>query len=334
MLNRTNLALILNQLIAPRISNTLNSTVPSLARVPKTIGAGKNLAWKAKLARGSSAGSFASGATIAGDDDRVKRPAILEWKLNKAEFSVALDAIAMHASEGATGMANAFMEEIMDAQEDLAVELGRQFWADGTGNGGLDLDGMLAIAANTGSYAGLSRATYSSWQAQVLGNSGTARALTEALMAQLETLLFTAKGRKPTRIVTTPAIYKKYEALFTATTRLQTMGNDPTYNLGAKELTYKGIPIERDHMCPAEHMFMEIEGALEFVQLKPVDMLEGFKFSQMDTLKTADGAVGLQVAIDILDRKGDSIDGYVKVYGNLKCTDPARIGVITDIDES
>lgn len=332
MIDLTAISAVLNQIYAPTIADQLNQRSILLARMPKTIGSGKNIAFDVKVARGTSAGSYASGADITGDDADTEKAAVLNWKRNKAEFKVAGDALAAAASGGPQAYANLFGKVINDAARNLAVDVSEQMYGDGTGNSSLDIDGLQAALAATGTYAGLSRVTYSIWRGNVLANGGVARALTETLMRTMERTIFTVSGIAPDLIVTTPAILDKYEALFASIKRQDT---NTRYDIGAMELTYKGIPIVRDPMCPAGFMFFLTLDSFAFEQLPPVTSGDGVELVQGSTpLMTADGNVGLQVAIEMLGKSGDNYKGFVKLYGNVKCERPNVSGYISDIDET
>lgn len=322
----------LNLTFAPLIASQLNDKTTLIQRVNKTIGGGKNIAWDAKLARGTSAGSYASGATITGDDADTELPAVLQWKRLKAEFRVHGDAVAAAAAAGPIAYSDLFGKALRDTVRNLTVELGRQSYGDGTGNSSMDLDGMAAIIADTGSYAGISRTTYATWRGNVLANGGAGRNLTVDLMRSAERSVFNASGMAPDFIITTPAIYDKYEALFDPIRRIQ---SPTTPDYGAMSLSFRGIPIVRDVQCPSGKMFFMTRDSLEFRQLPPVPMADGVALTEgFQPMTDADGNLGLQVAIEMLGRTGDFYHGFVKLYGNLVGSHPNQNAVIADINEA
>jgi len=333
-LDLTKITTVLNQLYAPVVATQLNDRTPLIARVPKAIGGGKNIAFDVKLKRGTSAASYDSGADITGDDYRLEKPAVLSWKRLKSEFKVTGDALAAAQTGGPAAYANLLGKEIMDAARDLAIELGKQAYGDGTGNGALDIDGLRAIIAATGTYAGIDRAVADNaqWKATALANGGVDRALTVDLLREAERKVFEASGLAPDFIITTPAIYAKYEALFDTPKRLNIGQSE--YDLGATVLAFKGVPIIRDPQCPAKHLFFITRDCIDFVQLPPVVSDSGIELTQgAEPLLTADGAIGLQVAIEMLGKSGDNYKGFLKVYGNLRCTNPNRCALVKDIQE-
>lgn len=326
---------VLNQIFAPVVADQLNNRVEILRRVRKTIGSGKNIAWGAKVASSHVAGSYADGATInSGASATTTRvPAILQWKLNKAEFSASGLAIATAANNGPEALANLLGEEIRSASRDLAVAMATQMYADGTGNSNLDLDGLGVICKNTGSYATIARSgggSYSVWQGNYYANSGTPRTLTKAIMDTAERDVFIASGGTVDLIITTPALVTTYEWLFDSIKRQDT--NAASYEIGSRSVTYKGIPVLRDARCPAGTMFMLSYDCLRFEQLPPLGMADGMQLVQgYAPIMDPDGNVGLQVGIELLGKTGDKIDGFLKVYGNMVCTQPNMCAMIVDL---
>lgn len=332
-INSAALTNVLNQVFRGQLANQLNNRVPLLSRITKRLGSGKNIAWDVTVESNHNAGSYADGADITGDGATTDVPAILGWKYLKAEFKVTGPAMAQAASGGPEAFAKLLAKEVMGAGRDLAVQLATQIFGDGTGNAGKDIDGFAAALTNSGTYAGVSRATYPTWRATVLGNSGTPRALTKPLMDDAEEAVFTASGFAPDLIVTTPKIYKKFEQLFETILRHDPSNGD--YRLGASQLSYKGIPIVRDQYCPAGTMYFFTFDSLAFEQLMPVSESDGMELVQgAEPLVMEDGSLGLQVAVELLGKSGDNYKGFVKLYGNLVVEYPNRNAVITDIDEA
>lgn len=333
MLNLANVQSILNTTFAPAIADQLNQKSVLLHRIRKTFGSGKNMQWDVKVTRGTSAGSYASGADITGDDNDVEIPAVLQWKRNKAEFKVAGDALAAAASAGPDAYANLFSKSLHDSTMNLAKELGRQLYGNGTGNGGLDLDGLGAIITNTGTYAGIDRAAYPVWQSNILANGGVPRPLTVDLLRQAERSIYTATGAQADFIITTPEIYDQYAALFDLIKRVMADGtHSGQYDLGTRDLTWNGIPILRDVQCPAGQLYFFTQADLAYEQL-PMIEAAGFGAGTDGNLTalTADGDVGLRVAIELLGKSGDNYKGFIKCYGNMKSEHPSWHAMIKDI---
>lgn len=335
MINVAAIQDVLNQEFAPVLADQLNNRVDIIRMLPKSIGSGKNIAWDVRVASNHVAASYTDGATInsGASVSNTKLPAILQWKNNKAEFSLSGSALAIAASSGPAALSNLMAAELRDATRDLAVQLATQIYSDGTGNSGADINGFLDVIKASGSYATINQGTYSAFRGNVYANSGTPRALTKALMDIAERDVFKASGFQANVIITTAEVYTKYENLFDATVR--TDANGKVYNLGAQGISYKGIPVIRDSRCPAGMMFMLTMDCMELVQLPPLTMSEGMQLVQgYQPIMDPEGNVGLQVGIELLGKTGDKIDGFIKIYSNLRCTNPNRCAVIKDLAES
>lgn len=340
MLDLAQISVTLNQIYAPQIADQLNQKTDTFAKMPKTIGEGKNIAWDVKVSRNPRGGSYASGAelnTFNGDEYDVEQPAVLPWKRYFVPFQVSGDALAVAARSGPEAYAKLFDKQMRDAQRNLSVILGTQVFGDGTGNTNLDMDGILAaIGSTTGSYAGLNRGTYPVWQSNVFKNGGVLRNLSTTLLQSGERAVFTATGMTPDVIVTTPDLYSKYESLFNENAPdgsiIRISGDTGTYRQGATQLYYKNMPVMRDARCPANSLFMLTWDAWEFEMLPSLPEAEGVKLEEAQTtMENADGSLGVQVAIELLGKTGDSVKGYVKVYGNLKCENPNWNAYVGDL---
>lgn len=331
-INTTALNLVLNQIFAGAIANQLNNRSVLLKLLRKTVGSGKNIAFDVKVARGTTAGSYAEAAAITGDDNDTEVPAVLAWKRYKSEFRVTGLAEAIAASSGPEAYTKLLGKAIEDATSNLANRIANHVYGDGTGNSGLDLDGLDAIIANSGTYAGISRGTYATWRGNVQANSGTPRALTKELIQTAHRQVLVASGAPADVMVCNPAVYDKYEALFESITRVN--GGD-TYDIGAGNLAFRGVPLLRDPFAPAGKLYVLNMASFEFEQLPHVSEEGGIQLTQAErTMVTDDGEVGLQVGVEVLGKTGDFYPGFVKLYGNLKNEHPNRNAVIADINEA
>jgi hypothetical protein len=329
----------LNLVYAPKISSQINNLTPALAMIPKSMefDGQKIIAWDVQVALNPGGGSMAAGADIAlsGNEYALEVPATLPWKYVQVPFQVAGPALAIAAKGGPAAYANLFGKQMSDAALALARKLGTMTFADGTGNGGLDPSGFLAaIGATTGSYAGISRTSYTVWAPYVSGNAGTPRNLTKSILDTAETNIFLKSGFMFDFIVTTPAIAQAYETLFTnsAVPIVRTEANQGVYGMGATDLYYKGKPVYRDPNCPAGALFMLSKNSWAMQMLNPVANAEGVQLTNGTRgLSTQSGDLGVQVAIEMLGKTGDAYKGFAKVYYNLQCTNPNWNAYIYDL---
>jgi hypothetical protein len=142
----------------------------------------------------------------------------------------------------------------------LVSALTEGIFSDGTGNGNRDLTGLEAMVAASGVYGGIDSAAHDWWRAGVESTS-------EALgLPKMRTAYNTASvGGKdaPDLIVTTQALFEKYEGVFTAVSDTNVAGVWRTESAGVKKMadggfesmSFKGVPMVWDESCPAGTMY-------------------------------------------------------------------------------
>lgn len=138
-------------------------------------------------------------------------------------------------------------QKVTQLEESLRDEFNTEAFSDGTGNSGKDVTGLQAIIAATGTFGGISRSTYSWWQAQ---RQDTAEVLAESRM---RTMFYNVSKNltKPGLILTTQTLYEKYESLVQPNLRIQ---NTKMADLGFQNIEYKGVPMVYDDSCPSGWM--------------------------------------------------------------------------------
>lgn len=329
----------LNTVFAPRISSQINNLTPTLAAMPKSMefAGQKVITWNIQTSLNPGGGSYASGAdiTLAGNEYAVEVPAALGWKYVQVPFQVAASTIAQTPGNGPEAYSQLLVKQIDDAGTALAKKLGSFVFTDGTGNSGLDPAGFLAaLGSVSGSYAGVSRATYTVWQPYLNANGGTGRPLTKTLLDTGETNIYTKSGMSFDYIVTTPSILQTYESLFTNATVpiVRTESDQSKYGMGATELYYKGKPVYRDINCPAGYLFMVSRSSWNMQMLPPVSSQGGIQLLQGNkALTNQTGDLGIQVGIELLGKTGDNYKGFLKVYYNNQCTNPNYNACFADL---
>ena len=123
----------------------------------------------------------------------------------------------------------------------------------------------------SGALQGLAVASYPYWKANMLGNSGTGRAISEALMqTAIDTIAQTGDG-EASAIYTTFGVRRAYQALLTGTRQYV---NTMDLKGGAKAITYDNMPIIADKDCPTGSMYFLDESALKFYRLSDFDWMD------------------------------------------------------------
>lgn len=132
----------------------------------------------------------------------------------------------------------------------------------------IELMGLAGIVSATDPIStglqGLTVALNPYWKASVLGNSGTNRALTIALMRTALDTVETAGNGKTTAIYTTHGVRRAYEALLQADRQYV---NVMKLDGGVETLAYDGLPIIADKDCQANRLYFVDESELVLAEL-------------------------------------------------------------------
>lgn len=147
--------------------------------------------WQVKTAGASNASPFAEGDAAPAADEFERVQASLDW--GKYHTTVSLGGLSAKvlAAASSTYIQNYIQEQFRDSFEDMVDEINADMLGGATTNG---ITGITAAIADSGTYAGISRSTYSSWQSYVNDNTGTPRALTIALMDTVHNNLVDTNG--------------------------------------------------------------------------------------------------------------------------------------------
>lgn len=257
-------------LLADKVTAQMNRSAPELQLIPFKAGQHKNLVWDVefKNASESANSALAEGATVStyGDDDIV--PATLNW-CDYSE-SIAVTGKALSAARGSAGTGGAselqdlWVHKTMGAVRRLAKNLGKDFWqGPGTGNRMLGLYGGATLTSgaplsNAGTYANISRVTYTDWKANVLLNGGVQRPLSFDLMRDMRKAIYDACGEMPDLIMCDSAQHEAYGKLFGDNRRyvqeVVVRGQKITLDGGYRALEFDGIPIIASVNHPANAM--------------------------------------------------------------------------------
>ncbi len=182
--------------------------------------------------------------------------------------------------------------DIDNALSSMEEELEIKLFGDGTGEGGMAMDGLgniVAIAPTTGTVGGLNRVTYD-WFRNNYKNM-TGETVSTYLLKRMRTMyndcgVYGAQGakRNPNLILTTQAIHELYEEEVEdfQTINLQPGAHYGVGNLGYGALQYKGQPIVWSPQCPAYYMYFLntsflslVVDSIEYMNLGEWRYLEG-----------------------------------------------------------
>lgn len=135
--------------------------------------------WQAKTAGHTGVSTFADGGTFPVADEFERAKASLDWGRYVGTIKITGDADDQLRLGGDLYIANYVNEQTTEVVDAL-VDLFCQHIKAGTATNGFV--GLTTAIDDTGTYANLSRSTYSVWQSYVNDNGGSGRNLTLALM--------------------------------------------------------------------------------------------------------------------------------------------------------
>jgi len=298
--NTTTLAELIVQLYRGPWVEALFTNTFLLTRIQQKQGVGEGVRWPVRYAGNTSAGSYAEGDSGAGAGNQGFKKAFLTWKLNKVEVEVS--GLAQAIGDNGGMIVPALRTELDLGLSDVRGNINTQLMSDGSGNSGKDITGLFAAIADTGTYAGLDRGSYTWWKSYVNANGGTPRALSEELVRTVKSTV-EARGGRVTAIYAGSTQWYKYGDLLRAERRQQ---NPVSLTGGYQALDFEGVPLIKVPGYPQSRMDFVDEALLEYVVLKD--------FEAKPMAKTKDS--------DVI---------WVTHYSQLVCRNPYRMGSLQDL---
>lgn len=171
-----------------------------------------------------------------------------EWKQYAA--SIAISGIEEAKNNGEHAIINLLEAKIMQAEESLREGFNQMFFADGTGNGGKDWNGLGNLVDDTTAVGGIDPATPGNgfWSSYV---DSTAGALSLLDMATAYNSVSVGNDH-PDMVLTTQTLFEKYESLLQPQLRYT---DTKTADAGFQNLLFKSAPVMYDVHAPAGTMF-------------------------------------------------------------------------------
>ncbi len=285
-------------------------------------GRGNGIRWPVRYAGNSSASSYGEGDAAAGAGNQAAKEAYLAWKYNRVEIAVSGQALAVGANGGM--VVDPLRFELDNGLLDMRSNINTQLMGDGTGNSGKDITGLRAAIADTGTYAGLDRASYTWWKAYVNANGGTPRNLTEELMRDVKKTILESRGGRVTAIYTGSAQWYKYGDLLRAERRQM---DARTLTGGYQALDFEGIPVILVPGYPAGRMDFVDENLLEYHMLPITN--ENAEIAGLRNVVAVPGQPGFGILI--LGTTSDAVGFWVIHYSQLVCRNPFKMGSLQDL---
>lgn len=242
----------LQLLVDEEVASLQYNQYPVLNRVQKKVAGQKSIRWNANVGGATVTGEATTADVTTFSDDLVVGASLpIGSNRLRHSFQVQKEDIEEAKTAGKGALRDLFGYEVQSGIR-VVLEALSGFVYSGTGlaaAGGVV--GMAAVVANA-AYAGIDPATYSLWSAY-LNTNGTDRAITQALLLNVETAISTRAGNF-TAIYTTPAIVESYKKLV-APTLINPQLNGNVVDLGYSGVTYAGRPIIADPYCTAKAMY-------------------------------------------------------------------------------
>lgn len=301
-LNILDASKILQENYEPVFTDKTNRSNFLLDRWGRKDMTGVTLRWRVRYGDNSSAGPYSESDIIPTPGHLNYTTAAQSIKQNWVSFE--LNGIAQAAMEGEGGVVDLLSEETEGAIESLKNKINTQMLettVDGTGRA---IDGMGAIISNTGTYAGIARASNTWWQSYVEDNAGVPRPLTIPLMQDVMT-----EGEKTSRNAEfTVALSNRkhwydYGNLLTPDRRFSATEK---LDGGWMAIEFEGLPFVSVPNMPAGTMYFLTESEWGYY------VLQNFEIKPKGT-------------------NTDSDYFLITHYSNLICKDPGKQAKITDL---
>ena len=247
----------------------------------------------------STAGSYSGTDTIATTAQTGISAAEYSWGQYAA--TVTINGLEEAKNNGEAQIIDLLEGKIFQTQETVIENMNTMFWADGLGNGGKDWNGLHLIVAKPNTTLGdINPATAgnSFWSSTERNQAG---ALTQAGMGDVYNTISVGNDQ-PTIIITTQALYEKYEALLEGQIRYT---DTDVADGGFQNLLFKGAPVTFDNAATA--------GQMMFLNTKYLQLV-------------AHSDVWFKPTPFVRPTNQDAVFSQLLCYGQLTCSNRARQG--------
>jgi hypothetical protein len=247
----------------------------------------------------STAASYSGTDTIAVTAQTGISAAEYDWGQYAA--TVTISGIEEAKNNGEAQIIDLLEGKIFQTQETIIENMNTMFWADGTGNGGKDWNGLALIVGGTGvTLGGIDPlGAGNSWWASTEVNQGGA--ITVASMATIYNTVSVGNDQ-PTIGLTTQTLYEKYEALLESQIRYT---DTDMADGGFQNLLFKGCPVTFDGAAAS--------GQFLFLNTKYLQLV-------------AHSDVWFKPTPFVRPTNQDAVFSQLLCYGQLTCSNRARQG--------
>jgi hypothetical protein len=267
-------------------------------------------------------------------------------KFTQATCALPLDELSGNASDPAAQILDLASLELASTAQDLADNIGTQFYGDGTGNSSKDFLGLEAIVddgTNAATYGTLSRTTFPTLRSTVTASAGVLS------LAKMSTLYNAAArgAQTPTVGFTTETVFALFEQLVQPQERIYKTvsmysqggnnsmgvpGGDLVGGTGFTGLYFKGFPVLADEKCTSGVLYFVNEDFLEWNAM-PVSMTKPIKFrAQIDgnDYSTVEG-LGLSWTDWVMAQNAAAVVSHIYIGGELTSRNPRMHAKLTGV---
>jgi hypothetical protein len=235
----------------------------------------------------------------------------------KLRVGMRIDVLVTADGTTSTGATDRVVSSITDATHFVisgaAITTDNTFSVYVMGSRNYEIMGVEGIFSATSTLQGLDVATYPFWKANVLSNSGSARAISEVLMqTALDTTEQNSAG-KTSAIYTSYGVRRAYQSLLAA---LKQYTNPLELKGGFTALDYNGLPLIADKDATPGKLFFADESQLKFYRMSDIEWMQ------------EDGAVLSRVSGQ------DAYEGILYLYHELGTSMRNAMTVLSDITEA
>jgi hypothetical protein len=216
---------------------------------------GRYLEIPLSYAKNQTVASLDKGDTISISDTKFLTVAQFEWKFVAGSIvRYYVDDAKNKSKQQHLSLVNAKIDNL---ERSMVDKFETMIFADGTGNGSKDIDGLGNIVSATPTAAGtvgnINQVTYPWWQNKQAGSSGSASVYLLSDMRTLYNNCSTGQATDlPDMIVTTQSVYEYYEDEVNEQKQIvnQTSGDAMLITV-----TFKGMPLVWSSQCTAGYMY-------------------------------------------------------------------------------
>lgn len=315
-----NLTSITRERVLPKIIDQIGKDHPLLGRFfnsAKQWNGGTTIQIPVKYRHNAQGGSYSGLELLDTGQEATRTRAKFEVKQEYQPIVLSNIDLAKNGGGDDTKIADLMGTEMEEAHTSIEDKFGTQIFGDGTGNGGKNLDGLIAAvddSTNIDTYGDIVRSTYTWWKANYTASVGS------LMLSDLATMYSSCKSGNdtPSILVTSETVWDAYEAILQSQVRYQsTDGNAVSADGGMKALSFRLTPMIADEYCTAGYIYFLNEKYLNLYYMnhpKHSTDSRGFTVTPMREPTNQDGQVG-----------------FILWYGNLINSMPRRSGVLRGV---